>query len=180
MTYTVHTEKYKNYTIEIWQDDYPLNPYEEWDMLGTFYHWHKNGFIGEDISRLNREDIESYFNGIKANSGIVLPVYLYEHSGQTISTTPFSCRWDIGQVGFYIVTAENIRKEYSCKRISKKTRETAREVLVSEIKTIDQWLRGEVYGYSVLNEDGEQLESCGGFFGDYEGYCMDEAKSIID
>lgn len=180
MTYTIHTEEYKNHTIEIWQDDCPVNPYEDWDMLGTFYHWHKRGFIGEDISRWDSEDIQQHFKDIKSQGGIVLPIYLYEHSGQTIRTTPFGCAWDSGQVGFYAVEGHTIRKEYSKKRISKQLREKVTQCLTCEIETIDQWLRGDVYGFSILDKDGETTDSCGGFYGDYEGYLMAEAKSQID
>ena len=31
---------------------------------------------------------------------IILPLYLYDHSGITMSTGPFSCPWDSGQVGW--------------------------------------------------------------------------------
>ena len=180
MNYTVHTEEYKGHTIEIWQDDYPMNPYEDWDMLGTFYHWHRRGFIGEDISHWDSEDIEQHFDAIRKTGALLLPVYLYEHSGQTISAAPFSCPWDSGQVGFYVCEAADIRKAYLCKRISKQIRERATQCLESEIETIDQWLRGEVYGFSVLDKEGDTIESCGGFYGDCECYCMDEAKSLID
>ncbi len=30
----------------------------------------------------------------------ILPVYLYDHSGITINTVPYSCRWDSGQIGW--------------------------------------------------------------------------------
>jgi hypothetical protein len=39
---------------------------------------------------------------------VVLPLYLYDHSGLTISTSPFSCRWDSGQVGYIHTTFEQV------------------------------------------------------------------------
>jgi hypothetical protein len=33
-------------------------------------------------------------------------LYLYDHSGITISTSPFSCGWDSGQVGFIYLTRQ--------------------------------------------------------------------------
>lgn len=37
--------------------------------------------------------------------------------------------------------------------------------LADEIDVYDQWLRGEVYWYSVETADGDVLDSCGGFLG---------------
>lgn len=180
--HSVHTENYKGYTIEISQDQYAGNPYEEWDNLGTMCHWHRRGFIGEDLSRLERETIQSRVDKILAEGGVLLPVYLYEHSGQTINTKGFSCPWDSGQVGFIYCDADKIRKEYSCKRITKKTREKVTEALRAQVKTLDDYLTGNVYGYIVKDAKGEEQDSCWGFYGDYdqEHGILSEAKSAVD
>lgn len=42
---------------------------------------------------------------------VILPVYLYDHSYLSISTTKFSCQWDSGQVGWIYATKEKFIKE---------------------------------------------------------------------
>jgi len=47
-------------------------------------------------------------------------------------------------------------------------------VAKSEVEEMDSYVRGEVYGYVIDEED-----SCWGFVGDIK-YCIEEAKSIVD
>lgn len=97
----------------------------------------------------------------------ISPLYLYDHSGITISTSPFDCRWDSGQVGFAIVTKRDIRKIYGCKYVTKKRLEEMDidKWAKGEIGTYDMELRGEVYGFCIEDEDGWHEDSCGGFYG---------------
>lgn len=108
---------------------------------------------------------------------IMLPLYLYDHSGITMRTSPFSCPWDSGQVGFIYVTREKILKEYSVKRISKKMRNKVVELLKGEVKMYDQFITGDVYGYEVEKDD-EFIDSCWGYYGLSD--CIAAAKSIVD
>ena len=100
----------------------------------------------------------------KEDVAVILPLYLYDHSGITMATTPFICRWDSGQVGFVIVTRKAIRENWSVKRVTKKLIEQAEEIAVSEVKTYDQYISDDTYRF-VLEVDGEVKDSCGGFYG---------------
>ena len=97
-----------------------------------------------------------------------MPLYLYDHSGLTISTSGFSCPWDSGQVGYIYITDADIRKEYGVKRISKQLRERVTQYLVNEVETYDKFLTGQVYCYTIENPEGEEIDSCWGFFDDYD------------
>ena len=96
---------------------------------------------------------------------IIKPVYLYSHSGETISTKPFTCRWDSGQIGFVVITKKLIRQEYSTKYVLKKHIALAESVLDGEIETLDTFVTGEIYGFELEDEDENTLDSCYGFFG---------------
>lgn len=99
---------------------------------------------------------------------VIEPLYLYDHSGITISTEPFGCRWDSGQVGFVYITQENIDSyglviggeetwnDY-LQRLSLRLR--------NEVKIYDDYISGEVYHYMIEDEDGDVVDSCGGFYG---------------
>jgi hypothetical protein len=93
-----------------------------------------------------------------------MPLYLYNHSGITISTSPFSCPWDSGQVGFIYVTKEEVKSEYGVKRITRKLVEKIEGYLEGEVETYDQYLRNDIYGFQII-EDGEEIDSCYGFYG---------------
>lgn len=156
-----------NYRLEISQDLDTESPRER-DNLGTMVCFHRNYLLGDKHSYQSRD-----FNGwddlekqIEKDHGpsLILPLYLFDHSGLSISTSPFSCRWDSGQIGFIFVSKENIRKEYGKKIVSKKLRETAIGYLENEVKTYDQYLTGDVYGFQLFRDD-EEIDSCWGFYG---------------
>lgn len=99
------------------------------------------------------------------NVAIIRPLFMYDHSGVTISTSPFDCRWDSGQIGFVLVTKEQARENFGVKRISKKKLERIEKILDAEVETYDQELRGDVYGFVIYDENDEELDRCGGFYG---------------
>lgn len=108
------------------------------------------------------------------NNLTILPLYLYDHSGITMSTSPFSCRWDSGQVGW-------IYSDY-----------LSENELKREVELYDNFLTGEVYQFILYKKkyfrvskvetdeygndigireeevetEWELIDSCTGFYGD--------------
>lgn len=165
----METYKLKNgNTLQIIQDDSDQSP-REWDNLGTMVCFHRNYNLS-DKHNYRHGDYTGWkdlFNAInkKEKAIVILPVYLYDHSGITISTSPFSCPWDSGQVGFIFVGRDKLLKEHNVKRLTPKIKESAVKALEGEIETFDQFLRGDVYGFKVIDPDGEDVDSCWGFYG---------------
>jgi len=137
----------------------------------------------------------------KVNKGyVILPLYLYDHSGITMSTTPFSCRWDSGQVGIVYAKKDKVIKEFSNNpkgMLGSKIRQRAERLMKAEVETYDHYLTGQCYGYDIykgdLTDDNidrddeidfdsyEAEESCGGYLGDYDtSGIQTEAKSVVD
>lgn len=161
-----------------------------WDNMTTMICFHGNYNLG-DKHDYNSNDYSS-FEEMKAdivkkeNVAVIKPLYLYDHSGITIATTPFGCRWDSGQVGYAIITKETIRKEYGAKRVSRKIIKKAEAILQGEVETYDKDLTGDVYGFSCYDENGEVSDSCGGFYGSkfeengmLEYICDDDIKAEL-
>jgi hypothetical protein len=96
---------------------------------------------------------------------IILPVYLYDHGGLAMSVGGFSCPWDSGQVGWIYVTLEDVRKEYSCKRVTKAIRDKVIRMMTQEVETYSEYLGGFVYGFIIETPDGDNVDSCWGFYG---------------
>lgn len=83
---------------------------------------------------------------------VILPLYLYDHSGITMNTTGFSCPWDDnGQVGWVYATKKDIREWYGLKRINNPYIDKVREVLLEEVKIYDRYLTGE-HEYEELED----------------------------
>jgi hypothetical protein len=157
-----------NNTLEVTQDESPYNPRED-DNLSTMICFHGRYRLG-DKHEYNSNDYSGWDEMEAAiikneKTAIILPLYLYDHSGITISTTEFSCRWDSGQVGFVFVSKEKLKTEYSVKKITQQIIEKATKVLLAEIETYDHYISGEVYSYTLLDENGKVEDSCSGFFG---------------
>ena len=172
------TIRYNGKTINIKNDDCPESP-REWGNLGTMICFHGRYNLGDEHN-FNPEDYNSFDEMEKAVEkqfdAVVLPLYLYDHSGITISTSPFSSTWDSGQVGFIAISKEKARNEYDWKVINKKRKELLTTYLENEVKTYDQYLRGDIFGYEILNSEDEIEDSCWGFYG--EESAIEDAKAF--
>jgi len=116
--------------------------------------------------RAYNEAVDEEILAVIEQKFIILPLYLYDHSGITMNTTGFSCPWDSGQVGWIYVSKEKVRKEYEVKRITKKIRDRVIAVLKSEVKIYSQWLEGNVFGFVLKDAEDNEIDSCWGFYGD--------------
>ena len=204
------------YTLEVLEEDCPENP-RNWSNLCTMVCWHKHYYLGdkhdydgiedffqtlckEVLDKGYDETYELYWQDMlemleESNLILIKAINMYDHSGVTISTSsgyPYNDRWDAGIVGFIYVTKKKIFEE--CGDITEENwMERADKYLEGEIKTYDQYLRGDVYGYKltktitlynicphcgeVINEHKteEDVDGCWGFYGD----CLEE-NGILD
>jgi len=85
----------------IFQDEV-FNPREEYN-IGTMVCKHRRYNLGDEQA----ENIENYSsweewfeNEIGIENMVYLPLYLFNHSGLSINTTGFNCKWDSEQVGW--------------------------------------------------------------------------------
>lgn len=180
--------EYKGYTIEIWPDTDAPDPRKGWDNLGTMACWHRRYTLGdvqpkhppheylESIAPASYRNRPSRLKKWFDEQLILLDVYMYDHTGITINTTGFSCPWDSGQIGFIWMTMAQARKEW--KGTSEEIRKRAEEYLRGEVETYDMYLRGDVYGYVVKDEDDEELDSLWGCWG-YD-HTKKEAEDYVD
>lgn len=187
----VFEEAYQGHTIKIYHDPDAESP-REWSNLGTLICWHRRYRLGDshqfespeaflrdlaDVSDQSDLSLDRLRDRADRKS-VLLPVFLYDHSGLAINTIGFHCPWDSGQVGFVYATLEAVRTEFGVKRVTKALREKAEDILRGEIVTYDAYLGGRVYGY-VIEQDGEEVDACWGFVGDYETGCLPEAREAV-
>jgi hypothetical protein len=171
----------KGYTIRVELDTNPRSPRED-DNITKMICFHKRYDLG-DKHDYKHDDYNSWEEMEKAiikaeKPAIIKPLYMYDHSGITIKTSPFSCPWDSGQIGFVLITKEQAKKEFAYKRITKKAIEQLDKNLEGEVKDYDAYVRGDIWGY-IIEKDGEHVDSCWGFIGDAD-YCMKEAESLVE
>lgn len=187
------------HVLSIHQDADAEDP-RNWDNLTVMLCWHRRYNLGDKHSYThigdalqaicddNGYDITQLFREIPGESGVardrriidtikdkvcVKYLYLYDHSGITISTSDFGDPWDSGIVGIVYVTKDTILKEL-CNSNEDNWYALASSCIENEVDTYDQYLRGDIYSYtfSKINkceccghEVEDVLDSMSGFFG---------------
>ena len=168
--------------VRVVQDFEPLNPREDDINQGIMACCHKRYTLGDktDIpfNDFNSwSEVEEYLRR-KRQAVCILPIYMYDHSGLTVSTKPFSCLWDSGQIGFIYTTKDRIRQAYGVKRVGGTLLTIVQGELQAEVRRYDQHLRGDAYGYEIYDdESNEILESCWNYY-DKED-CQKEGESAL-
>jgi hypothetical protein len=94
---------------------------------------------------------------------------------------PYNDPWDSGLFGIIAVSKEKAVKEFGKKICTKKVRERALNCLQGEVETLNDYYTGMVFGFIIEDEDGDEIDSCWGYFGyDYVKDMITECKNIID
>jgi hypothetical protein len=174
-------EEVGRYTVELHFDDEPINPRDDREPLGHMVCWHGRYDLGDKHDWKTPADFENWYQA-QSQPKVRLPLYLYDHSGLTMNTHGFSCPWDSGQVGYIYATWAALESEYGAPWDFEKEK-LALTVLEHEVEDYDRYLRGEYYGYVVVDtKTGAAVHSCWGF--DDEDYCWEEglasANSVLD
>jgi hypothetical protein len=134
--------------------------------------WHRRHKLGDRQIR-TQEAYDALLEHINEPDVVALPLYIYDHGGITMNVTGFHSRWDSGQVGYIYVDFSTIRENWNRKRVTRKLRRQVQQLLIGEVKTYNQYITGDIYGFVI--EDlvtcdkehvhNEHVDSCWGFFG---------------
>lgn len=188
----------KIFKLKIETDDNPWNPREDCDNLCTITSGCGYWGIGDEC--LSKDELAQWRTTMneRALRGEVwwAPVYMYDHSGQTISLTDFNDRWDSGICGFIWVEKQKVFTWYPA-ATETNWKEFAQSAAETEIKLYDQYIQGDVYVYTLYvaeetehrrlsdnkawtTTEWEFYESVGGFYGDpLESGLIDDAITMV-
>jgi len=145
------------------------------------------------------EKAESYFENLNSNTSfmpqfaskkmrddiilkelsedhVILPIYLLDHSGLSMSTTSFHDPWDSGQVGWIYANKETVVNEYG--EWSEENIEKVKEFMKGEVATYDDYLRGENYIYDIIDDSTGEVIDGGVWTGDLEDL-KEDARDMI-
>jgi hypothetical protein len=192
------------FTVTIRSEEYDLEHFNprQWDNLSTMVCWHPDYILGDfqitteegrgaiggrpgKDTRFHRDDFKSMkhlhrYLGIVEKAVGIVPLYLYDHSG--ISMTAGSPNvfdsggWDTTMCGFAYTTHARVT-ELCGDGAEYHTDEWIVNAVDGEVVTYNQYLTGDVWFYSI-ERDGNVIDSCGGFFG-YED-AEREANEALD
>lgn len=163
---------YKGMSIKIYHDEDADSP-ASWGNEDFFLCSDYRSLYLKDTP-ITAEECRDALRGGKAflDGYYIFPVSIYDHSGIAL-TLGSSYGWDSSNGCAFLCVKR--MKGWSW---AKAKAEQRAECLVD---TWNEYLSGEVYGFVSEDEDGEQIDSCWGFYGD-EGIkeAIEEAKSVID
>ena len=113
---------------------------------------HKVG-CAEDHLELMKEIVEEHLG-----SKVIYADFIskYEHSGVRYFIGQ-SSGWDYSNIGFVFVTEDSLKK-IGC------AEEDVKKIVKQEIETFSQWANGEVYHFTLYDDEGNVEDSCGGFY----------------
>lgn len=177
----------KKYELKVVQDESPESP-RDWDNVTTIVCFHKRYDLGD------KQDYKSsdfnYWDELKEQIEtdhkvlMIKPLYMYDHSGITISTSPFGCQWDSGQIGWVFIEEKQWISMMG--EDMDRSEERLLRIIDSEVETYDKYLQGEVYQYKIYEVEecnlGHQhrtlVECCGGYFDEED--CRSEGESFME
>lgn len=189
-----YVERYINNdgdTLLLVNDEFPLNPMEDWDMLMKYYTWENryipmqkgasefsspeawyNSIMGEDAfykqkekSQENNRSAVGFAYDLCANldkKGIyALSILKYEHGLVKYYIGDSVDRWDGGVVGFAWRDKKELCKEYGVKKLSQKLK----------TETIEKVVESELKAYTNFAN--------GEVYG-FELYSREDGEDVID
>lgn len=160
-------------TIRIVYDDAPESPTTwGWYDIVTFdtrsvtstSPW---AYVDEETGKPNAELAE------QLKDGRAFWLDIYEHGGTSYSLHAEGTQdqWDTAGKGGLIILTDDALKEVD----AYKYREAAAR---GYLETYTEWANGEVYGYQIEDADGDDVDSCYGFYG--LDYCKEQANEVAD
>lgn len=158
--------------------------------------WHRRYKVG-DVQP--KESMSEWARNNITDDSVVLQVYMMDHSGLSFKTSAQSFKdadpagFDWGLAGYIVATPEAMKRWFGVEEINDKIRQMARGVLEQEIHTYNLWQQGEVWSFTVVEQEicdccghiksEEIIDSCCGFIGETlkETELADNVpKSVID
>lgn len=179
MSTPIESYERDEFRVTIYPELEPSSP-REWSNVGTLLAEHRRYSFGDArVDSLDLDLFSSWDEVAEAlrryeDARVVLPVYLYDHSGLRMSVTPFGDPWDSGQLGVIYATAGQIRDRMECKRVTARVLADVEASLRSEIEAMDQYVSGDVYEVRVIDGDGVTVESIGDVYG------LEHARDVAD
>ncbi len=182
-------------TARIYQDEDPYDPREN-DNLSVLVCWHRGYKLGDrqpedaELTALRHGGWPGLEKHLKRQYGalLVVPLSLLDHSGlhMWVGGGPHwsdTAGWDSGTVGFAYITAKRMVElcgapDYKPADFPGTITQWLEQQIAAEVHEYDQYLRGDVYGIVIEDENGEAVDSCWGFYG--SDFALGEAERMLD
>lgn len=156
--------------LEIWNDCDVENPCEN---AGS---WKIYSFCRNHINSVNPDKFLTdngnwrFEYARKVNLGLVFPLSYFEHGNcvWSIKGSGPQCQWDNTEFAGVAVWEE------PASNMGAKDYQTRAKDLSRFLEEYTKWCNGECYGWTVLDDNGQIIDSCGGYIG--QDYILEEIR----
>lgn len=135
--------------------------------------------MADDFSTMEKLHVAS-----KSGNFVWRPISIYDHSGVSIwlgsTKGHVDARWDCSTTGFAYMEKSTAEKEYVPTEEYKTWQAWAIHIMEAEMNVYNQYVSGECYGWSILDEHDDVIDSCGGYYGSDYNEQFKECEGIID
>lgn len=199
--FAITTTDGRKFRLVIEQEESPEDP-RSWDNLGTMLCYNRSYRLGDcNTNRETKEQLAEICRKYGKSDEEIdemtfaeevqfildqdnvcgLPLWLYDHSGISISTRR-ACLWDSSFVGLIFVEKDFYLAQ-TCLKDETDWKAKAKKTLEGEIETYSDFLEGNVYQWTLyestvvirqsmdgkelsreIDEEGEVIDSMGGFY----------------
>jgi hypothetical protein len=161
MSNDVVIEKNK-YIAKVQTDLFPADPFDDGVLLSRVVTTKNKHFSHQDEEV---GDISVFEEWCEQNDDVLaMPFYAYVHSGIVLSLHPFSDPWDSGQIGFIFIKEKDLQ-EIADTLDGKTLMEKAEDLFTQDIELLNNYLRGDVWRFSIIDKNTNELcFSCGDFY----------------
>jgi hypothetical protein len=186
---TFRNKKDENVFLYIYPDEEPQDPREN-DNTGKMICFHREYDLGDakTVKPEQFEDMQELYDYIKKelHGVVILPLYLYDHSGLRMKIGSFSGLLPQGHAQFDTMVVGYIYIDKDMMKLEHLTKKKAEKRLHQEVELYDKYLAGWVYGFRKIkkvvckeckHESEEDIDSCWGFYSEDEIFdCAGEKK----
>ena len=172
---------YKGHNLRLIDTDADSSSPREFDPYGTIITLHRTyDFSDGHAPKITTREVTGWEDLKKRlkdeeKAVAILPIYMYDHSSQSLSTEPFNDYFDSAQIGFIYATEDDILTGSGRKVLTDELIKDAEGYLKSEIELMHNWHNDNCFGFVVdpVNEEDEE-----GAFEEYGGgwYTLEEAE----
>lgn len=164
------TQRIGNYKVVVDYDECDESP-REWDELSTIYSNHRR--YNPDNHKIEEVlDEDGYLN---MDGKVGLMIWMFEHHNCCFKTTeigepnPFGdgmyARFDSGQFGIIAMSIEDAKVQWG-----EDWEKMAKQYMRGCIDNYNQYANGQVYFFDVIDNNGNVVDSCGGFYNIEEAF----------
>lgn len=170
-------------------------------VMWFFHGRHSNLGDKKDVKAEDFDGWEEMAEHLRTEEGAlhIAPVFMYEHSGRSLSLGAFGDRWDSGQLGLMWTTKEKLAETVG----ENATDEQIMKAYATELEEYNRWIEGDCWWYRLVSpppgfdpdaagmsvdyDKWTEKDTCGGFLGydDKESGLLDnafgaEAKNAVE